>query len=232
MDDVNLQAKHDLFEYYSARAPEYDEVYSGGIPASIPDPNIYKEEADIISKLLPAYIGGNCIDIACGTGFWLPFYQKNCSLITFIDQSEGMLAECAKKVKKLGIESKTEIICNDFFSYPLRQDRYDSALIGFLLTHLTDADEENFFLILKRILKPEGKFVIIDNAWSKEMRAATRNKTGLEKRKLHDGREFTIFKRYFEKKDLHGLAEKQGIKLDIIYWGKAFLADAGNIPSG
>lgn len=228
---MDSPAKHDLFEYYNARAPEYDEVYSGGIPASIPDPNIYKGETGIISKLLPTYIGGSCIDIACGTGFWLPFYQKNCSLITLIDQSESMLAECSLKIQKLGVESKTEVICGDFFSYPFRPDKYDSALIGFLLSHLAEAEEDSFFHILKRILKAGGKFVIIDGVWSKE-RAATSSKTGLVKRRLHDGHEFTIFKRYFEKQDLHDLAKKHGLALDVIHSGKVFVAAAGNIPKG
>lgn len=231
MGEMDSPTKSELFEYYEARAPEYDEIYSGGIPASISDPDAYKEEVNIISKLLPTYIGGNCIDIACGTGFWLPFYEESCSGITLIDQSESMLAECNLKIHKLGIENKTKIMCNDFFSYPAMPNKYDSALIGFLLSHLTEAEEQDFFHILKRILKPEGRFVIIDSTWSQE-RAATNHKTGFDKRKLHDGREFTIFKRYFEKKDLHNLARKHGLNLDIIHWGRVFLAAAGNIPRG
>ena len=224
--------KQRLFDYYDERAPEYEAFYYGGKPAYIPDPDAYRGEVAIISKLLPTYISGNCIDIACGTGFWLPFYEKNCPEITLIDQSQSMLAECSQKVKKLGVQSKAEVICDDLFSYPLRQSRYDSALIGFLLSHLTDAEEQDFFNILKRILKAGGKFFIIDSVWSQEMRVGIRNKTGFNKRRLHDGREFTIFKRYFEKQDLHDLAERHGLDLDVIHSGKVFVAAAGSVPSG
>ena len=111
-----MSNQQELFEYYNQRAPEYEAFYYGGKPAYVPDPDAYRGEVSIISRLLPTYISGNCIDIACGTGFWLPFYEENCPEIALIDQSQSMLVECAKKVKKLGIENKTEIICDDFFS--------------------------------------------------------------------------------------------------------------------
>lgn len=223
----NSSPNQELFEYYDERAPEYEGIYSGGIPASVSAPDAYKEEVNIIAKLLSSLIGGKCIDIACGTGFWLPFYEKNCSEITLIDQSARMLAECTQKIRTLGIESKTEIIRDDFFNHPFPQNKYDSALIGFLLSHLTEAEEQDFFHVLKRILKPEGRFVIIDGVWSKE-RAATRSRVSLQKRTLADGREFTIFKRYFIKKDFNNLARKYKMNVDIIQWGRVFAVAAGN----
>jgi ubiquinone/menaquinone biosynthesis C-methylase UbiE len=226
-----LPAQNDLFEYYSARAPEYDEIYSGGIPASVGDPKIYEEETETISKLLPGHIGGECIDIACGTGFWLPFYQGSCTEITLIDQSRSMLAECARKIEKLGIAGKTEIIAGDFFGYPFPPDRYDSALVGFLLSHLTEAEEKEFFTILKRLLRPRGRFVIVDSSWSQD-RASTRPKAGFHRRKLQNGREFTIFKRYFAEEDLSALAAKHRLNLDMLYFGRVFLAAAGNMLGG
>jgi ubiquinone/menaquinone biosynthesis C-methylase UbiE len=228
----NSTNNKELFEYYDERAPEYEEFYWGSFPAKIPNPDLYKNDTITIQKLLPDYISGECIDIACGTGFWLPFYQHNCSQITLIDQSQTMLAECAQKIEKLGIESKTETIGSDFFKHPFRSHKYDSALIGFLLSHLNEDEGKEFFLILKGVLKQGGTFVIIDNVWSQEIAAAGRPKAGRVSRSLSDGRKFKIFKKYFERQDLDDLAAKYDIELGIIYWGRIFFLATGNFPRG
>lgn len=225
---MNPEQKLNLFEYSDARASEYDKNYAGSGPASVSDPDAYREEVSTISRLLPQYIGGDHIDLACGTGFWLQFYEKNCHSITLIDQSERMLSECSKRIKELGIERKVHIIREDLFNYPFEQNRYDSALIGLLIGLMTKPEERDFFDILKRILRPEGVFIIIDSVWSKE-RAATRSKTGIQKRVLHDGREFQIYKRYFDKRDFGHLANEHKLNLTVIFEGRAFMAAAGSI---
>jgi SAM-dependent methyltransferase len=224
--------KQRIFDYYDERAPEYEAFYEGGIPAKLPDPVVYRNDTKAISKLLPRYIGGKCIDIACGTGFWLPFYHKDCRRITLIDQSESMLAECRKKIEKLGIADKTEIIRRDLFGYPFKEPEYDSALAGFFLSHLTEAEEAGFFRILKGILKPGGAFVLIDDVWSPEVAAAGRPKAGRVKRSMSDGRQFEIFKRYFGKPDLEDLAGKYGLKLEIVYWGRIFFLATAKFHAG
>jgi ubiquinone/menaquinone biosynthesis C-methylase UbiE len=224
--------KPGIFDYYDERAPEYEVFYEGGLPAKLSDPAVYRNDTSAIAKLLPDYIGGECIDIACGTGFWLPFCEKNCSRITLIDQSESMLAECRKKIEKLGIANKTEIIQGDLFGYPFKEHEYDSAIVGFLLSHLDDAEEAGFFHILKGVLKEEGAFVIIDDVWSPEVAATGRAKAGQLKRSLSDGRQFEISKRYFEKSDLENLAEEHGLKLEIAYWGRVFFLATASFSGG
>jgi SAM-dependent methyltransferase len=214
--------KQGIFDYYDERAPEYEAFYRGGLPAKVPDPAVYRNDTSAISKLLAGYIGGECIDLACGTGFWLPVYEKNCRRITLLDQSGSMLAECARKIEKLGIENKAEIVRGDLFGYPFREREYDSAIAGFWLSHLTDAEEDSFFHIIKGILKPEGVFVIIDDVWSQEIAATGRPKAGKVSRSLGDGRRFEIFKRYLGEQDLYDLAEKHDMKLEIVYWGRIF----------
>jgi len=215
-------SKQELFEYYNERAPEYEEFYWGRFGAKIPNPSLYENDTNAISRLLPAYVSGKCIDLACGTGFWLPVYEKGCSQITLIDQSEEVLTECLKKIQKLEIESKTDIICSDLFSHPFKENEYDSAVVGFLVSHLSEAELKTLFDILKTVLTHNSKFVIIDSTWNKEMVRMGRRKAGLIERTLSDGRRFNIFKRYFEKKDLYSMAEKNGIHLEIVYWGNVF----------
>ena len=220
--------KRNLFEYSDARAAEYDKNYITSSTASMSDSNSYREDVSTVSRLLPEYISGEHIDLACGTGFWLQFYEKNCHAITLIDQSERMLYECSLKIKQLGIENKVKIICDDLFNYPFEQNKYDSALIGFLISLLTKSEEHDLFNILKRILKPGGIFIIIDSIWNNE-RAANRKKTGIQKRVVNDGCEFQIYKRYFEKKDFDDLAEKHKVNLSVIHEGKEHIAAVGSV---
>ena len=218
---------HELFEYYNERAPEYEAFYWGDFPAVIPDPDRYKNDTLAIRQLLPDHVSGSCIDIACGTGFWLPVYEKNCTDITLIDQSDGVLNECRKKIDEIDIGDKTSIICDEIFDYPYQAGRYDSAVIGFLISHLTDAEMEGFFNIIRRILKPGGRFAVIDSLWSEDLTAIGRKRSGMIERSLFDGRTFTIYKRFFERPELNELAGNSGIDLEIIYWGKVFFFAVG-----
>jgi len=220
----------DLFEYYNERAPEYEEFYWGRFPAKIPSPDLYRNDTLAVQKLLPDYVGGKCIDIACGTGFWLPVYEKNCTDITLLDQSESVLDKCRKKISKLGIENKVRIIRNDIFHYPFEEDGYESALVGFLISHFTDVELRSFLDSLKVLLRPGGKFTIIDSVWSEEIAAIRKRKAGMITRTLSDGREFDIYKRFFEKQDLHNIAREYGISLEIVYWGRIFFVAIGNFP--
>jgi ubiquinone/menaquinone biosynthesis C-methylase UbiE len=167
------------------------------------------------------------VDIACGTGFWLPFYHHNCSSITLIDQSEVMLAECMNKIRNLGIESKARVIRSNIFTPALADHSYDSAVIGFLISHFNDAEFAGFFSTLKSFLAPGGMFAIIDSLWNEEIKRSRLVKAGMNKRVLFDGREFKIFKRFFDKKDLRGISKKYHVALDIVYWGRLFFLATG-----
>lgn len=77
-------------DYYNERATEYEEAYTLGTgTASIENPGLFKSEAIAVSKVVEKFGHGRLIDIACGTGYWLPFYVANVSHVTFLDQSEN-----------------------------------------------------------------------------------------------------------------------------------------------
>ena len=178
--------KHSIHRYYEERAPEYDEIYSGGGPASIADPELYAQETRAVSALLPGRVGARHIDLACGTGYWLPHYHHKCTHITLVDQSPAALAECRKKIESCNIGSRAEIVQADLFDCPLPQTGYDSTLAGFIVSHFDENEEKQFFRLLKSILKPDGCFIILDSSWTEE-RARTRRKKGLQIRTLNNG---------------------------------------------
>ncbi|HTY82408.1 MAG TPA: class I SAM-dependent methyltransferase, partial [Dehalococcoidales bacterium] len=180
---------------------------------------------------LSSILSGRCLDIACGTGFWLPYYHQNCSHITLIDQSEKMLAECARKIELSGIKDKAELINHEIFSYKFPKARYDCANIGFLISHFNDVEMEKFFTVLKSTLVPRGTFVITDSVWSGFYKSIGMKKEGMAPRSLFDGRKFQIYKTFFEREDIQDLGRRHGFDVDIKFFGEVFFLAAGRFIS-
>ncbi len=223
---MDEELQRGMISYYDERSREYEEIYSGKGPG-IPDPALYKSDVEKITRIVSALGNGRLIDIGCGTGFWLACYAPNCSQITLIDQSEKMLLECRKKLDELGLKGKCRLVKGDFLEVTLDDCLFDSALVGFLVSHLSLEKEQALFIKLKKILKPQAKFIFIDSAWTMKRRPY-REKEGLLRRTLNDGRTFSIYKRYFNKSDVEALFQKYRFKLESLYMGDVFLVGTGN----
>lgn len=221
-----------MFQYYDERASEYEEAYVLGTgTASIPDPTVFQAEALLLGGAVERFVRGRIVDLACGTAYWLPHYADRCSRITLFDQSEKMLEECKRKAASLGIVDRCSIIRGDFFDYEFSPAAYDAALVGFFLSHLTEAQEELLFAALNSMLDPSGRFLILDSAWSVE-RARFNAKAERQQRRLNDGTQFEIYKRYFNKQDIFGWAKKYSLTLSIEHFGTAFFAVSGRFIRG
>ncbi len=112
--DATLRRR--MLRYYNERAPEYEDAYILGTgTASIPDPDVFVTEAKSLAGIVREFADGRLIDLACGTGYWLPFYAERCSHVTLFDQSEKMLAECRKKLDRLSLGDRSVVLQGDFF---------------------------------------------------------------------------------------------------------------------
>ncbi len=214
--------RDEMRQYYDERASEYDEVYSGNGPA-FPSRDAYREDTKQIGGIAGRFGKGSLVDIACGTGFWFPYYSANCERITLLDQSKNMLACCRERVERTGLSEKCTFILDDFFEAELQGDSFDSAVVGFLLSHLNPDYELMLFQKLGRIMKADAELLLIDSAWSRQ-RSLHRKRTGMQKRVLNDGREFCIPKRYFSKEEIQELLKRNGFRISESFFGNAFLA--------
>jgi len=180
-------------------------------------------ECDFIEREIKGDKSLKIIDIGCGTGFWMPYYAKNCSEITLVDQSRSMLVQCQKRVNELESDVRIHLLKGNFFEIRFFSKIFDTTLIAFLISHLDEEHEQLFFKKLKRILKPRAEMLWIDGSWSRK-RARYRQKEGFQERLLNDGSEFSIFKRYFEKSDVHNLLKRYSLALHSLYMGDIFFA--------
>ena len=212
--------------YYNERAPEYDDIYLGKTMGTL-DPRLYKVDIKKIGDLCSQFGYGRTIDIGCGTGFWLSYYAKNCERIILIDKSENMLSECGARVDNLGLRDKCDYIWGDFYEYDFTNNLFDSCFVGFFISHLSLEAEQAFFNKVRKILKPNAQFMLIDSAWS-ESRKKYRQKEGLQERVLKDGRKFTIYKKYFDKYDIENILKRYDFRIETIYFGDVFFAVRGS----
>ncbi len=213
---------NEMFDYYDERASEYDEIYEGGAPG-IPESAVYKNDVEKIKVLCASFGKGHLIDIACGTAYWLPYYAKNCSEITLVDQSQRMLAECQKRVSDLKLTKDVRYIKGDFFEVRFLSRVFDSVVVAFLMSHLNEETSTAFFEKLRKILRPEAVFLWIDGSWS-VVRKKYRGKSGLQERKLRSGQSFKIFKRYFDERDIDLFLKRNSLTKIDSYFGNVFFA--------
>ncbi len=214
-----------MIAYYDARANEYDDVYSGKNPA-IDEPDSYKKDVRAIIRIVSEFGTGHVIDIGCGTGFWLPYYAHNAVRITLIDESENMVRLCEQRAHALGIRDKCEFQNEDFNTKMWGDSRFDSALIGFFVSHIPRKKEVQFFSALKSLLRPRAHVLLIDSAWS-EKRRLHREREGIQERVLNNGRRFKIFKRYFTPQEIEALLCRYDFTVISAYTGDVFLAAMG-----
>lgn len=216
-----------MLAYYDERAPEYEEAYTLGTgTASIPVPEIFKAEAPVLAGIAGRIVRGRTMDLACGTAYWLPHYAPNCSCITLFDQSDRMLIEARAKAIRLGIIDRCVFVRGDFFEHEFQTNAYDTVLVGFLLSHLTEAQEPLLFDSLRTMLDSSGRFLILDSAWSPE-RAQFNSKVERQPRRLNDGTAFEIYKRYSDREDIARWAREYDISMRIEHFGPAFCAVSG-----
>jgi demethylmenaquinone methyltransferase/2-methoxy-6-polyprenyl-1,4-benzoquinol methylase len=221
-----MSSRHsNLIAYYNERAHEYDDLYAGTMP-SIDAPDLYTIDVRNITKLVSRFAARNVIDIGCGTGYWLSFYGANASHILLVDESANMLRECRIRAHRLGIAEKCDFVRGNFFNAKLAGGHYDGAIIGFVLSHVDADDEKVLFSRLDTLLTQDAQILIIDSTWS-AFRARSRNKDGMQKRVLNDGRVFSIYKRYFTLDELFALMHRHGFDVTVSYTGDVFCAAIG-----
>jgi len=213
-----------MLVYYDERASEYEEAYTLGTgTASITDPSVFTTEIGVLERIVRGFGRGHLLDLGCGTGYWLPFYIENCSRVTLFDQSERMLLECDQKVGRLAVAARCALVRGDVFGYDFPPRAYDSALVGFLLSHTSEAQEHLVMQVLRNSLRPGAGFLILESAWT-NVRARFNPKAAQQTRRLNDGTEFQIYKRYLSREDVGAWDRKYRLKTTIEHFGQAFCA--------
>ncbi len=196
-DDVAMKA------YYAARAPEYDDWYlrrgryARGPVLDLP----WHHELDLAGRWLDGLpLHGEIVELAAGTGWWSPILAEKGELSIYDAVPEPL--DLARQ-RLVAHHLRAHIHVRDAWEEPDRQ--VDAVFTGFWLSHVRRDRLPAFLGLVRRWLKPGGSFAFIDSqrdpgSGATDHPPVADDETAL--RRLHDGREFTIPKVYYESEEL------------------------------
>jgi len=105
----------------------------------------------------------NILDLACGTGDFSIEIAKHAgpnTHVTGLDLSEGMLAVMNKKVNECGLADRISMIHGNCEELPFADGSFDRVTIAFGIRNVEH--REKALTEMSRVLKPDGKLVILE----------------------------------------------------------------------
>ncbi len=120
----------------------------------------WRSRAIALTQLPP---GGTALDIACGTGDFLPGLRKRAGSegqVLGLDFSVPMLAVAKEKLRKRSVDAL--LLRGDAEKLPFQSESINAVTIGFALRNLTDM--ERAFREMHRVLAVGGRAVALEIA--------------------------------------------------------------------
>jgi demethylmenaquinone methyltransferase/2-methoxy-6-polyprenyl-1,4-benzoquinol methylase len=190
--------------YYRARAGEYDDWwfrrarYDHG-----PDANArwFADAAEVQVALERFDPAGDVLELACGTGLWTQRLAPHATSVTAIDGSPEMLERCRARVN----DPHVSYAHADLFAW--EPDRtYDVSFFSFWLSHVPEDRFETFWEKVRRAVGSEGRVFFVDSLRVEKASAIDHTLPDQDEetmlRRLADGREYQIVKRFHEPEPL------------------------------
>jgi len=194
----------DQIDYYRARASEYDEWwFRTGRYDRGPQFNArWRTEVTLVEAALDAWLTehspGSLLELACGTGLFTQHLARRVPRMTAVDASPEVLALNRSRVASA---ANIEYVEADLFSWRPAM-RYDAVFFSFWLSHVPDDRLAAFWDGVAAALEPDGVAYLIDSAFDPSSMAKDHvlplPDAGVVTRRLNDGREFRIVKRFWE----------------------------------
>lgn len=202
MDEERLIAEQ--IAYYRARASQYDDWWfrRGRYDRGEAHRRAWVAEIGELESALDEQCPlGTVLELACGTGIWTARLARLSDGITAVDASPEVLALNAARVGSDRVRYARE----DLFKWQ-PNERFDFVFFGFWLSHVPPAKFEAFWSKVGAALKPDGRVFFVDSVRNQESTAADHILPAagdpVAQRKLDDGREFQIFKIFYDPQEL------------------------------
>ena len=232
-DSADASILHGQLEYYRARAGEYDEWWlrQGRYDRGTAQNEKWSSDAASLAAALRAFKpGGHILELACGTGLWTSQLLPYATTLTAIDGAAEMLA-----INKTRIESsKVTHLQADLFHW-IPERKYDTIFFSFWLSHIPPHRFDPFWQTLREALAPGGRVFFIDSRREHSSTAVDHQlppeQATTLTRRLNDGREFSIYKLFYDPAELTAKLSSLGWKFDISSTEHYFIFGSGVIPN-
>ena len=223
-DDI-LQEQH---RYYEDRAHEYDDVwYRRGTYDMGPAGNArwFEETARLEAAVDELDVSGLVLELACGTGLFTRHLAPRARRLIAVDAAAPALALNRERVA----DPRVEYVVADLFSWePPPGVRFDSIFFAFLVSHILPERFEVFWDRLAGWLAPGGHVFFCDDVAGAETRVSNPGESVddgpdfAHRRRLSDGREYTIVKVFHHPEELRDSLAALGWSVDIRTTGDEF----------
>ena len=226
IDDAALTEQ---LEYYRARAQEYDQWWlrKGRYDRGSDDnEQWFSDSAEVASALEAFRPSGRVLELACGTGIWSERLLPFASSLAVVDGSREML-ECAKRRLP---KASVQYVQADLFEWE-PTETFDTVFFSFWLSHVPPERFTDFWALVRRCLAPRGRVFFVDSRHEPTSTAVDHRLPGSEavtlRRRLDDGREFQIYKIFYDASELETRLAALGWKVEIRKTGRYFIYGQG-----
>lgn len=223
VDDALLTEQLD---YYRARAGEYDRWWlrEGRFDRGAEANAAWFAETAELERVLERFDPrGDVLELACGTGLWTRHLIRYAERLTAVDAAEEVLAINRERVG----DADVRYVQADLFDWTPEPAAYDACVFSFWLSHVPVDRFAAFWDTVRRALKPGGRVLFIDSARTERSTAADHQLPGSGEetmtRRLDDGREFRIVKRFYAPDDLERELARLGWECRVGATGEFFL---------
>ena len=214
-----------LVPYYEARAAEYDEWYlrRGRYSHGLVSDMAWEMELAVASTWLDGLpLGGEIVELAAGTGWWTALLAAKGELHAY-DAAGAPLDRARSRLVAHGLRAHLHV--RDAWAAPDRA--VDALFSGFWLSHIPRPRLAAFLGIARAWLRPGGIYAAIDSQPDAASGAVDRLPApapDLARRRLADGREFTIPKVHYPADELAEALRSAGfVDVEVGSSGRFFL---------
>jgi demethylmenaquinone methyltransferase/2-methoxy-6-polyprenyl-1,4-benzoquinol methylase len=212
----------ELQSYYTARAPEYDQVYL--------KPERQSDLREIERWLPPHFAGAAVLEVACGTGYWTQFIAQSAVQVVAIDASPETMRLAEHRVPK----SNVQFLIGDAYNLPQQLGKFSAAFAGFWFSHVPRAKRHKFLQGLNALLMPGSTVILLDNRYvegnSSPITETDSDRNTYQTRQLKDGSIHRVLKNFPSESELqsllHGIGKGGTFSIWQYYWAFKYVATA------
>ena len=213
-----------MVAYYEARAGEYDDWYlrRGRYARGAIHDAAWHAELDAAGRWLDAVpFPGELVELAAGTGWWSPLLAGKGELSLY-DAAPATLERARERLVAHRLRAHLHV--RDAWTEPDRQ--VDGVFTGFWLSHVERARLTAFLTLVRRWLRPGGRFAAIDSLPDPASSAVDHPAPADDRsvRRLDDGREFTVVKVFYTPAELADALRDAGfVDVEVTTTGRFFI---------
>jgi len=204
--DKNLESSY-VKSYYDSFLSKYDKEYSHYRWQAGPVERLHFSQTNRTLSPYLDRISGQVLEIGGGDGIWTRKYIEKVHHLTFLDISTEMVARAKKRLAKF--ENKISYVNEDFLKNNFANNTFDQIVSIRNLEYFID--KKSFISEVERLLKKDGKFILVTKSPQYGFYDKARKKT------LHTGQ--------IDIKNLIKIIKNQGLQvIDVkpAIFGKAF----------